>query len=151
MLTTKEILDQLNGLISQLTKCEEVTICTYEDLLVRVTENKNKYMGVFIVYDLRQFTIKEWSQELALTFIICDKLSADKKNKLNIHSNTYSLAIEITKIVRVWAQNNGYDGLENITVDIWTEDESDSLLAGSKMDLTLIGEIGGYCEIIEEN
>jgi len=151
MLTTKEILESLDAEISGLTKAEEVTVCTYEDLLIRVSENKNKYMHVFIVYDLKQGILKEWSQELALTLVICDKLSADKSNKLAIHSNTYSLAVEVVKKLRTWGATNCYDGIDNVPVDIWTEDESDSLLAGVKLELTLIGEIGGYCDIIETN
>ena len=60
-----------------------------------------------------------------------------------------SLAIEVCKVVRTWAKVEGYDGITDVPVDIWTEDESDSLLAGVKLEITLTGEIGGYCDIIE--
>mgnify|MGYP000433319403 CR=1 FL=1 len=149
MLTTKEILDQLDAEIMELEKAVEVTICTYEDLLIRVSENRNKYMHVFIVYDLRQGTLGEWSQDLALSLVICDKMKADKTNKLAIHSNSQSLGIEIVKKLRTWGARNGYEGINAVPVDFWTEDESDSLLAGIKLELTLTGEIGGYCDIIE--
>jgi len=150
MLTTKEILDSVDAEISGLEKAKGVTVCTYEDLLIRVSENKNEYMHVYIAYDLKQAVLKEWSQELPLTLVICDKLQADKSNKLAIHSNTYSLAVEIVKKLRTWGATNSYDGIDNVPLDIWTEDESDSLLAGVKIEVTLIGEIGGYCDIIEE-
>jgi hypothetical protein len=148
--TFKEILDELQAEIETLTKARAVTVCTYEDLLIKVSENKNAYMHVFIVYDLKAITLKEWTQDIPLTLIICDKLRANDENKIYIHSNSLSLSIEVVKLLRTWTYANNYDGINDVTTDVWTEDEADSLLAGTKLEINLIANIGGYCEIITE-
>ena len=151
MKTIREILEQLQARILTLEFCEGATVCTYEDLLIRITDqaNKNQYLHVFVLYDLRQATIREWSTELPLTLVIADKLRANQDNKIHAHSNAFSLAVELSKLLRTWAKEEGYDGINDVPVDIWTEDEGDGLLAGAKMEITIITEIGGYCDIVE--
>ncbi|MHC4648301.1 MAG: hypothetical protein ACYTBJ_22815 [Planctomycetota bacterium] len=151
MITLVELLNQLKTVIeSESAYTRLVTICTYENLLVRVSENKNEYPHVFIVYDLRQVTVGEWSTTLPLTVVIADKLRANKDNEIYVHSNTLSLGVDICKILRNWARDNGLDGVDNVALDVWTEDEADSLLGGTKLDFTLTTNIGGYCDYIQE-
>jgi hypothetical protein len=145
----KELTDDLKALIDTQSLIEETTVTTYEDLLIRVSENKNEYFGAFLVYDLRQTSLGEWSQTIPFTLIIADKLKADKTNEIFIHSNTTSIAIDLVKILRTWCEENGIDGVDNVTLDIWTESESDSRLAGAKIDFLLTLDIGGYCDIIQ--
>jgi hypothetical protein len=145
----KELTDDLKALIDTQSLIEETTVTTYEDLLIRVSENKNEYFGAFLVYDLRQISLGEWSQTIPFTLIIADKLKADKTNEIFIHSNTTSIAIDLVKILRTWCEENGIDGVDNVTLDIWTESESDSRLAGAKIDFLLTLDIGGYCDIIQ--
>lgn len=123
-----------------------MTVCTYEDLLIRVSEKKNQYFGLFIVYDLRQINLGEWSQTIPFTLIICDKLKANQQNEIFIHSNTLSIAVDLVKMLRTYCIKNDLDGLNDVVADIWTEDQSDSLLAGTKIDFTMIADIGGYCD-----
>lgn len=151
MKTLREVLDEIETRLEALEFCEGATVCTYEDMLIRVTDqaNKNDYLHVFILYDLRQITIREWSTEIPLTLVVADKLRANQDNKIHIHSNATSLAIEVCKTLRTWAKEEGYDGITDVPVDIWTEDEADSLLAGAKLDVTIITEIGGYCNIAQ--
>jgi len=148
MLTLNEVLELIKAEILTLSNCKDVSICTYENLLIRASESKNKYMHVFLVYDLRAVALGEWSQELPLTIVVADKLRANKENELFVHSNTLSLSIEIVKLLRAWAQRNGWDGIDQTLADIWTEDEADALLGGTKFDILLKGNIGGYCDIM---
>ena len=150
MLTLNELLNELRAKILTLTNCRASTICTYENLLLRIAESHNEYMHVFIVYDLKSVLLREWSTELPLTLVICDKLQAKKTNEINVHSNTLSLSIEVIKILRQWAQVNGWDGINDTPTDVWTEDEGDALLGGVKLDIIIKGNIGGYCDIITD-
>ena len=144
--TLKELIDKMTSEIDSHPLIKDVTACTYQDLLVRVSEKKNEYYGVFIVYDLRQIALGEWRQSIPFTLIVADKLKTNRENEIFIHSNTLSLAIDIVKILRNFCQPNDLDGLSDVVVDIWTEDESDSLLAGTKIDFTLEVDLGGYCD-----
>jgi len=150
MKTIREILNEVRDEVLKLTFAKDATICTYEDLLIRVTENKNEYLHVFIVYDLSQITALERSQEIPFKFVVCDKLRTNQDNKLHIHSNATSLSIEILKILTTWADKDLCEIKRPVGIDIWTDQEADALLAGTTFDLTLITEIGGYCEISKE-
>jgi hypothetical protein len=142
----KELTDEIKIQCESHPNIKQVSICTYEDLLIKVSERKNEYFGIFIVYDLRQIQVGEWSQTFPFTIIIADKLKANQNNEIFIHSNTLSIGIDIVKILRNWCKENAYDGLNDVIADVWTEDESDSLLAGTKLEFTMNVDIGGYCD-----
>lgn len=146
-ITLKELTDQLRDLILDHALIKEVSVCTYDDLLIKVSENKNEYFGAFIVYDLRQAQLLEWSTILPLTIVFADKLRPNRENEVFIHSNTFSIAVDVVKLIRDFARDNGLDGLDQVTLDIWSEDEADSLLAGTKIDFTMNLNIGGYCDV----
>jgi hypothetical protein len=148
-MSLKELTDELRDLIQTQTLIFETTVTTYEDLLIRISEKKNEYFGAFLVYDLRQIILGEWSQTIPFTLIFADKLKSDDSNEIFIHSNTTSIAIDVVKMLRTWCKDKGIDGVNNVNLDIWTESESDSLLAGTKIEFNLILDIGGYCDIIE--
>lgn len=147
MKALREILNEIRDEVLTLKFCKGSTICTYEDLLIRVSENKNEYLHVYIVYDLAQVTALERSQEIPFKFIVCDKLRTNADNKLHIHSNAASLSIEIMKVLSIWADNNLDEIKRPVGIDLWTDLEADALLAGTTFDLTLITNIGGYCEV----
>jgi hypothetical protein len=144
--TLKEILDNLTEVITDQTLVKKTTVVTLDDLLIKVSENKNEYFGAFLVYDQRQITLGEWSTTIPFTLVLADKLRPNRENEVFIHSNTLSLAVDVVKVLRTWCKEKGIDGLDNVTLDLWSEDESDSLLSGSKIDFNLILDIGGYCD-----
>ena len=147
MRTLREILNEIRDQVLTLQFCQGATITTYEDLLIRVTENKNEYLHVYIVYDLAQLSALERSQELPFKFVVCDKLRTNQDNKIHIHSNAASLSIEILKILTTWADTNLDEIKRPVGIDIWTDQEADALLAGTTFDLTIITNIGGYCDV----
>ena len=144
--TLKEILDELTQVITDQSIVFKTTVVTLDDLLIKVSENKNDYFGAFIVYDQNRITLGEWSTTLPLTIIFADKLRPNRENEIYIHSNTLSLAVDVVKILRTWCKDKGIDGLNGVSLDLWSEDEADSLLSGSKIDFNLIIDIGGYCD-----
>jgi hypothetical protein len=146
-LTLKELTDKLKDLLLTHAKLKDVNVCTYDDLLIKVSENKNEYFGAFIVYDLRQIQLLEWSTVIPLTIIFADKLRPNRENEIFIHSDTVSIAVDSVKMIRDYCRDNGLDGLDQVTLDIWSEDESDSRLAGSKIDFLMNLNIGGYCDV----
>lgn len=143
-----EILDTIKTVTDGHPNIKESTICTMEDLITDVSEKKNKYVGAFIVYDINNVPIGEYSVTVPISIIFADKLRTNDGNKAFIHSNTLSISIDIVSLLRIKIKQIGADGLNDCVADIWTEQFADSLLAGTKLDFTIQTDLGGFCDIL---
>tara|TARA_R110000787_G_scaffold74970_4_gene166291 strand:- start:542 stop:988 length:447 start_codon:yes stop_codon:yes gene_type:complete len=143
-----ELLDEVKVILDSVPKIKETTICTMEDMLIKVSEKKNMYMGAFVVYDQNNITVGEYSVTIPLSLFLVDKLRANMDNKIFIHSNTLSASIDSISLLRVRINELGYDGLNDCVLDVWTEQFTDALLAGTKLDFTIQTDLKGFCDIL---
>ena len=142
-----EVLEKIQVVVQDHPMIQMATICTSEDLIIQVTENKNKYFHASIVYDMKPYPVGEYTVQLPFSIIISDKLRTNDNNKLFIHSNTQSICIDLISIIRGCLNSWGYDGMDNPIIELWTEKFSDALLAGAKLDFMLVSDLGGWCDI----
>ena len=115
---------------------------------------KNKNSGTFADIAIYSFqatktiTTGEYSVTVPLTIVFADKLRTNDNNKIFIHSNTLSSSIDSVSLLRLKIQELGCDGLDNVTQELWTEQFSDGLLAGTKLEFSIQADLGGFCDII---
>lgn len=143
-----ELLDAVESCVESVPSVNETTVCTMEDMLIRVTEKRNQYVGAFIIYDQRNFITGEWTITVPLTIVFADKLRTSDNNKKFIHSNTLSASIDSISLLRLKIKELGCDGLNDCTQEIWTEQFSDGLLAGTKLEFTIQADLKGFCDLI---
>lgn len=143
-----EILDNIKTTVNEVPVITEVTICTMEDMIIKVSEKKNKYIGAFVVYDQNNINTGEYSITVPISIIIADKLRTNDNNKVYVHSNTLSASVDCVSLLRVRLQAKGIDGLNNVTQELWSEQFSDSLLAGTKLNFSIQADLKGFCDIL---
>tara|TARA_R110002153_G_scaffold189041_1_gene341877 strand:+ start:9444 stop:9887 length:444 start_codon:yes stop_codon:yes gene_type:complete len=143
-----EILDTIETCVDTVPTVKESTVCTMEDMIIRVSEKKNRYIGAFIIYDQNQIRTGESSVTIPITIVFADKLRTNDNNKKYIHSNTLSTSIDAISLLRVKINEIGCDGLNDCVQELWTEQFSDALLAGTKLDFTIQANLNGFCDIL---
>ncbi len=143
-----ELLDEVKSTVDSVPKIKETTVCTMEDMIIRVSEQKNKYIGAFIIYDQKSIVIGESSITIPLALFFVDKLRTNMENKIFVHSDTLSASIDTISLLRARITELGYDGLNDCFSEVWTEEFTDSLLAGTKLDFTITADLKGFCDII---
>ena len=142
-----EVLEKIQNTTQNHPLIKKASISTTEDLLIQVSDSKNVYFHAFIVYDMRPYPVWEYALQLPFSIIIADKMRTNDDNKVFIHSNTMSIAIDLISIIRGCLNSWGYDGMDNPAIELWTEKYSDALLAGCKLDFLLVSDLGGWCDI----
>lgn len=143
-----ELLTSMKETISNHEVVKRTTITTMEDLLIKVSEQKNEYFHVFIAYDNDTISVGQNTFDFPMSIIIADKLKADDSNKLYAHSNTLSIALELIVMLRECLfEKYNFEAMETPTIEIWTEKYSDSLIAGTKIDFSIELDMIGFCDL----
>jgi hypothetical protein len=142
-----EVLENIKGVAIQHPNIKKVSIVTTEDLITNISDSKNEYFHAHIVYDMKPYPVGEFAIQLPFSIIISDKLRTNDDNKIFIHSNTMSIAIDLISMIRSCLNDWGYDGLDKPQIELWTDQFSDSLLAGTKLEFLLVSDLGGWCDI----
>lgn len=145
-----EMLEGIETVIKGHDMINATSICTLEDIVTEVSGSKNEYIHALIVYDTNKVKLGERSQVIPVSVIFSDKLKADQSNKLHVHSNTLSACVEVVLLLRNYLDEIECEGLDpnNTFTDIWTDQFGDALLAGNKVDFTVTGSLGGFCELL---
>jgi|GEM_PF-6672168 len=144
-----ELLEGIKGVVDGHDLIKKTDIITAQRHLIAASEVKNNYIHASIIYDLNKIPMLEWSQKIPIRIIFSDKLKTDFSNELFIHSNTLSCATELTQLLRVHFDEVDVEGLlpGETNSELWTEQFSDALLAGTVLEFNIAADIKGFCDI----